>query len=120
MLATQFLVGALLVLLGALFWLASFNPGLQSGIERTFGLEAGSLFLRGKKHSNVVWFSRYLAFWVGVAIVIPTRIIVDVIILMVAGVVYFILSRKKLEHDKVLAETVAAQLPQPHGRHKAA
>lgn len=95
----QFFIGAALMFVGWSVWYAQRNDEWKRKLEKIFLLPGDKLFDKGKGYSGYVTWLRYVAFVAGLTIIVPTAIVWDVIVGMIALFVFWLMSTQKIEHD---------------------
>ena len=98
----QFIVGIALMILGAAMWYARRKNTFRLWLENTFLEPGDKLFDSRKSYSIYVRWMRYVAFFAGLAMVIPTTMLWDLVIGMVAAGVFWWMNRQKLDHDNAV------------------
>jgi hypothetical protein len=95
----QFFLGSFLIFIGIAIWWAGKSPSWRSWIEKTFLSPGDKLFDARKSYSIYVKWMRYVAFFAGLAMVVPTAVLWDLIIGMIAAGLFWWMNRQKIEHD---------------------
>ena len=102
----QFILGSALIAVAASIWFAQKSERWKLFLEQRFLLPGDGLFDKGKRYSGYVRWLRYVALAAGLAMVVPTVIIWDIIIGLIAAGLYWWMSRQKILHDDAFRQSV--------------
>ena len=95
----QLVLGLALMLVGWALWYAQRNASWKGWIEKTFLLPGDDLFATDQSYSGYIKWIRYVAFPTGLVMFVPTPILYDAIIGMIAAGVFWWMNSQKARHD---------------------
>jgi hypothetical protein len=104
----QFVVGGLLVVIGGLFLWAARNDAVQTWLEDVlsglgYEVPEGQLFAKRRPFTFVVNWSRYAALAVGLAMLIPSHFMFDVVLGLIAVGLYYWMRRQRVLYDREIS-----------------